>query len=105
MQRMCEGVLIPSLFSAGLFDEMPVDVDEAEHSLELHAPYIRHVFKGQSESPSTQSTSCVLDVLPRLIAPGPLSCRHHAGSHNGGVAHARDRGEIRGGTGALSAGP
>jgi predicted class III extradiol MEMO1 family dioxygenase len=32
------------LKETGLFDEMSRSVDEDEHSLEMHLPYIRHVF-------------------------------------------------------------
>ena len=37
--------VIKDLKDTGLFDEMSRSVDEDEHSLEMHLPYIRHVFK------------------------------------------------------------
>lgn len=38
---------IASLRKTGIFEEVEGDVDEEEHSLEMHLPYIRHVFAGQ----------------------------------------------------------
>ena len=39
---------------------MPLDVDEAEHSLELHAPYIRHTFsnRGAAHRHTFQCPTC-----------------------------------------------
>lgn len=37
---------IAELKATGTFSEMSASVDEAEHSLEMHLPYIRHVFAG-----------------------------------------------------------
>ena len=39
-------VAIGELQKTGLFSEMEADVDEDEHSLEMHLPYIRHIFAG-----------------------------------------------------------
>mmetsp|Transcript_46 Transcript_46/g.109 ORF Transcript_46/g.109 Transcript_46/m.109 type:complete len:299 (-) Transcript_46:218-1114(-) len=36
------------LASTGEFKEMPLDVDEAEHSLEMHLPYIFKIMHGQA---------------------------------------------------------
>lgn len=36
------------LLQSGLFDRMRIDVDEAEHSLELQLPFIAHMMRGQS---------------------------------------------------------
>ena len=36
--------VIKDLKEIGLFDEISRSVDEDEHSLEMHLPYIRHVF-------------------------------------------------------------
>jgi hypothetical protein len=36
------------LASTGQFKEMPLDVDEAEHSLEMHLPYIFQIMQGQA---------------------------------------------------------
>ena len=58
------GVLPPAVYAelaaTGQFDTMPLDVDEAEHSLEMHLPYIRTVF-GQAD----------LRIVPILV--GALS--------------------------------
>ncbi|GMH33026.1 hypothetical protein BSKO_00860 [Bryopsis sp. KO-2023] len=35
------------LKNTGMFETMDMDVDEAEHSLELHTPYIVHTLRGQ----------------------------------------------------------
>ena len=35
------------LAATGMFDEMPLPVDEREHSLEMHLPYIIHVMDGR----------------------------------------------------------
>jgi predicted class III extradiol MEMO1 family dioxygenase len=37
---------ISELRESGLFSEMTFGVDEDEHSLEMHLPYIRLVFSG-----------------------------------------------------------
>jgi AmmeMemoRadiSam system protein B len=37
---------IEDLRKTKVFGEMKAKVDEAEHSLEMHLPYIRHIFKG-----------------------------------------------------------
>lgn len=34
------------LKSTGKFEDMDVNVDEAEHSMEMHLPYIARVFQG-----------------------------------------------------------
>ena len=35
-----------NLRASGKFEEMSVDVDEAEHSMEMHLPYLCHIMKG-----------------------------------------------------------
>jgi predicted class III extradiol MEMO1 family dioxygenase len=35
---------IAALRKTGLFDDMSATTDEDEHSIEMHLPYIRHVF-------------------------------------------------------------
>ncbi|WWC93045.1 AmmeMemoRadiSam system protein B [Kwoniella dendrophila CBS 6074] len=40
---------IDELKTTGIFSEMKKTVDEDEHSLEMHLPYIRHVFKDKSD--------------------------------------------------------
>ncbi|WWD04109.1 AmmeMemoRadiSam system protein B [Kwoniella europaea PYCC6329] len=40
---------IEELKSAGIFSTMKSSVDEDEHSLEMHLPYIRHVFKDKKD--------------------------------------------------------
>ena len=37
---------VASLRETGMFDDMERDVDEHEHSMELHCPYIRYCFPG-----------------------------------------------------------
>lgn len=37
-----------ALRATGQFDVMPQDVDEAEHSMEMHLPYLARVFRGRS---------------------------------------------------------
>lgn len=34
------------LKATGKFEEMDINVDEAEHSMEMHLPYIAKVFEG-----------------------------------------------------------
>lgn len=36
---------IEELRETGIFSDMSSSVDEEEHSLEMHIPYIRHMFK------------------------------------------------------------
>jgi AmmeMemoRadiSam system protein B len=36
------------LRSSGAFDDMSLATDEAEHSLELHTPFIAHVMRGRA---------------------------------------------------------
>ena len=65
------------LYSSGLFEEMTLQTDEAEHSIEMHLPYIAHVMQGQqfsvvpilvgSLSPDKEA------VYGRLLAPH-LAC-------------------------------
>ncbi|WRT69452.1 AmmeMemoRadiSam system protein B [Kwoniella shivajii] len=40
---------IASLKQTGIFSEMKHSVDEDEHSLEMHLPYIRHIFKDRKD--------------------------------------------------------
>ena len=44
-------VAVAELRATGAFAEMRLSVDEAEHSLEMHLPYIREVFKECSKMP------------------------------------------------------
>mmetsp|Transcript_11651 Transcript_11651/g.29668 ORF Transcript_11651/g.29668 Transcript_11651/m.29668 type:complete len:300 (+) Transcript_11651:88-987(+) len=41
-----DGSVCSELSSTGKFSRMPMDVDEDEHSLEMHLPYIAHVMRG-----------------------------------------------------------
>jgi len=41
---MLMGSAIEELKASKAFTEMSYDVDEAEHSLEMHLPYIRKIF-------------------------------------------------------------
>ena len=34
------------LKSSGKFEDMSISVDEAEHSMEMHLPYLAKIFKG-----------------------------------------------------------
>jgi AmmeMemoRadiSam system protein B len=43
--KLCHDT-IAKLRATGAFSDMKASVDEAEHSLEMHLPYIRHVFAG-----------------------------------------------------------
>ncbi|KAK9868161.1 hypothetical protein WJX84_004056 [Apatococcus fuscideae] len=36
------------LMATGAFQSMSLDVDEAEHSIEMQLPYLSHIFRGQS---------------------------------------------------------
>jgi AmmeMemoRadiSam system protein B len=36
-----------ALLKTGLFETMPLSVDAKEHSIELHAPFVAHIFRGQ----------------------------------------------------------
>ena len=38
------------LYATGLFEEMTMQTDEDEHSIEMHLPYIAHVMQGQEFS-------------------------------------------------------
>eukprot|EP00897_Mesotaenium_endlicherianum_P003823 jgi/Mesen1/3469/ME000195S02617 len=49
----------------GEFEEMPPDVDEAEHSMELHLPYLVHVFAGYPPFPSP----CGVGTFFRTVLP------------------------------------
>ena len=42
-----DGAVRAELAATGLYEEMTLDVDETEHSLELHLPYIHHVMGSQ----------------------------------------------------------
>ena len=39
---------IAELKASGEFAEMTVSVDEDEHSIEMHLPYVRKIFEGQA---------------------------------------------------------
>ncbi|KAK8849469.1 AmmeMemoRadiSam system protein B [Kwoniella newhampshirensis] len=41
--------VIADLRKTGVFSDMKASVDEEEHSLEMHLPYIRHIFKGRDD--------------------------------------------------------
>lgn len=57
--------LCTTLYDSGLFNWMDQKVDEEEHSLEMHLPFIRHVFsKGVV---SEQSSDCHCKLVPILI--------------------------------------
>lgn len=38
--------VINELYATGKFEWMDINIDEAEHSMEMHLPYIAKVFKG-----------------------------------------------------------
>jgi predicted class III extradiol MEMO1 family dioxygenase len=44
---ICSMKVIKDLEHTGLFDKMDKEADEDEHSLEMHLPYIRHVFSNR----------------------------------------------------------
>jgi hypothetical protein len=44
---ICTTTVIRDLEHTGLFDKMDKEADEDEHSLEMHLPYIRHVFSNR----------------------------------------------------------
>jgi AmmeMemoRadiSam system protein B len=44
------------LRATGKFEEMNLSVDEAEHSMEMHLPYLAKVFKG-----------CSVKIVPILV--------------------------------------
>ena len=48
-----------ALKKTGKFDEMNLEIDEAEHSLEMHLPYVRKVFEGCA---TIFSRSCILEI-------------------------------------------
>jgi len=51
------------LLSTGLFDSCPLDVDEAEHSIEMHLPYIAKV----AATSTTSTGEPIITVLPILV--------------------------------------
>ena len=79
----------------------PVDgiAVQAEHSLELHMPFIVHVFRRVIVLGSMEKDMCIEVVLSDAPArsmhhdlPGLCSSQvaaSHAGAHHGGGAHAR----------------
>ena len=42
----CLPIVVTELRDTGHFEDMEVDVDEDEHSLEMHLPYIYKVMEG-----------------------------------------------------------
>ncbi|WWC65628.1 AmmeMemoRadiSam system protein B [Kwoniella dejecticola CBS 10117] len=65
---------ITELESTGVFSQMRKSADEDEHSLEMHLPYIRHVFEGRTDlalvpilvgHPSPAKLSQLSEVLSR----------------------------------------
>lgn len=48
-----DNITIEALRRTGEFDEMGKDVDEDEHSIEMHLPYIRHIFKKSEIGPNS----------------------------------------------------
>jgi AmmeMemoRadiSam system protein B len=47
---------VDELAATGKFDTIPVDIDEAEHSLEMHCPYIQKMISLQFKDPSEYPT-------------------------------------------------
>ncbi len=45
---MIDQQIYAELLETGRFARMRADVDEAEHSLELHMPYLMHIMRGRS---------------------------------------------------------
>jgi AmmeMemoRadiSam system protein B len=54
-----------SLFKSGLFTWMSLQLDQDEHSLEMHLPYIRHCFSGKGVTDDT--ADCKIKLVPILI--------------------------------------
>ncbi|WVR08271.1 AmmeMemoRadiSam system protein B [Kwoniella sp. DSM 27419] len=68
---------IAELKATNAFSEMKKSVDEDEHSLEMHLPYIRHIFKGRDDlrlvpilvgSPSNDSLAKLSHILAKYWA-------------------------------------
>ncbi|WWC73463.1 AmmeMemoRadiSam system protein B [Kwoniella pini CBS 10737] len=66
---------ITELESTGLFSQMRKSIDEDEHSLEMHLPYIRHIFKGRNDltlvpilvgHPSTSKLTQLSEILSKF---------------------------------------
>ena len=58
-------VLCDTLYNSGLFNWMDQGIDENEHSLEMHLPFLRHVFSKGFVSENVNDCSCKL--VPILI--------------------------------------
>lgn len=58
---------IAELYSTGLFDLMPAHIDESEHSIEMHLPFIAHI-----------SSSC--KIIPIMVGAVPFHDRHRYGA-------------------------
>jgi MEMO1 family protein len=43
-----DAAVVAELHNTNEFESMPIDVDEAEHSLELHTSFIAHVMRGRN---------------------------------------------------------
>lgn len=46
MHRLTTNAAIAKLRQTGKFEDMDLQTDEDEHSIEMHLPYIRKVFEG-----------------------------------------------------------
>ncbi|KAL8760056.1 MAG: hypothetical protein Q9184_003438 [Pyrenodesmia sp. 2 TL-2023] len=69
--------LLSTLRSTTAFSTLPLSADEAEHSLEMHLPYIHHLLS-QSHSPSSSSTFPLL--VPILVGSTSASAERRFGT-------------------------
>lgn len=60
---------VDALHATGEFDWMSQDTDEDEHSIEMHLPYVRKVFKGRDD----------LSIVPILVGATSTSKEAHFG--------------------------
>lgn len=60
-QQVCS-----DLMSTGIFETMNAQVDEEEHSIEMHLPYVAHVMKQQLEQASSSGAGD-FTVVPLMI--------------------------------------
>uniref|UniRef100_A0A7S0P7R6 Protein MEMO1 n=1 Tax=Calcidiscus leptoporus TaxID=127549 RepID=A0A7S0P7R6_9EUKA len=69
-----------TLKASGMFDAMELDVDEAEHSIELHLPYIVQVMRGQPFALVPILVGALSDqseeIYGKLLAPLLLDTRN-----------------------------
>lgn len=83
--------VIKELDTTGHFEHVKGAVDEDEHSLEMHVPYIRHIFKGYVRHLPDRFSVLTTKIRRDDLKLVPLIVGHPSGSTSGKVVSALEK--------------